>query len=90
MPSAHPPVSSRVVVFGRAGCHLCDDAQDVVGRVCEAMGEPWTKVSIDDNQALLTAYGELIPVVTVDGREVARYRITDEELRLALRVPHRW
>ena len=54
------------------------------------MGEPWTKVSIDDNQALLTAYGELIPVVTVDGREVARYRITDEELRLALRVPHRW
>jgi hypothetical protein len=89
MPSAHPPLSSRVVVFGRAGCHLCDDAQVVVGRVCEALREPWTKVSIDDDPALLTAYGELIPVVMVDGREVARYRITDAELRSALRVPHR-
>jgi len=50
--------------------------------------EAWTKVSIDDDPALLTAYGELIPVVTVDGREVARYRISDEDLRSALRLPH--
>jgi len=89
MPSAHPPSSTRVVVYGRTGCHLCDDAEVVVARVCAAYGESWRKVPIDDDAGLLTAYGELIPVVMVDGREVARYRITDAELRSALRVPHR-
>ena len=88
MPSAHPPSCPRVVVYGRVGCHLCDDAGVVVTRVCGALREAWTKVSIDDDPALLTAYGELIPVVTVDGREVARYRISDEDLRSALRLPH--
>ena len=58
----------RVVVYGRPGCHLCEVAEDVVARVCRAAGARWEVISVADDPQLLALYGELIPVVTVDGR----------------------
>lgn len=84
MPSAHPTLPTRVVVYGRSGCHLCHDAEAVVARVCRQRGIDWRAVAIDDDPALLTAYAELIPVIEVDGVEVARWRITEQELHAAL------
>ena len=87
MPPAHPRLSPRVVVFGRGGCHLCTDAEAIVAAVCDEVGETWAKIAIDEDPALRTAYAELIPVVTVDGVEVARYRIDARVLATALEHP---
>lgn len=75
----------RVVVYGRPGCHLCEVAEDVVARVCRAAGARWEVISVADDPQLLALYGELIPVVTVDGRQVAVYRVEEAELSAALR-----
>ena len=75
----------RVVVYGRPGCHLCEVAEDVVARVCRAAGARWEAISVADDPQLLALYGELIPVVTVDGRQVAVYRVEEAELSAALR-----
>jgi hypothetical protein len=79
----------RVVLYGRAGCHLCDEARAVVAAVCADAGEPWAEVDVDAPPApggrdLFEAYGERVPVVEVDGVEVARWRVSERALRALL------
>ncbi len=71
----------RVTLIGKPDCHLCDDARLVVEAVCP---EGFEEISVFDDPSLFDAYAELIPVVLVDGRQVAHWRITRAELRAAL------
>jgi hypothetical protein len=77
-------VSARVILYGKPGCHLCDDARAVVERVCADLGEAYEEVSILDDPALLDRYGEEIPVTLVDGRQISFWRIDEDRLREAL------
>ena len=81
-PSAGAP---RVELLGKPGCHLCDDARPVVARVCEAAGVAWAERDISASAADTERWGELIPVVIVDGEEHARWRVDEARLRAALR-----
>ena len=74
----------RVVLLGRAGCHLCDEARVVVADVCAALGERWTERDVDDHPDLRARYSDLVPVVLVDGGEVGHYRVDPGKLRRAL------
>jgi glutaredoxin len=82
----------RVVLYGRAGCHLCDDARAVVEAVTAESGATWTEVDIDaaaahDGGVLQREYGEQVPVVTVDGVPRGFWRIDAGRLRKALAAP---
>jgi glutaredoxin len=84
----------RVVLYGRAGCHLCDDARDVVAAVAAESATGWEEVDVDaaaahDGGALRREYGEEVPVVTVDGVPRGFYRIDPDRLRRALAAPPR-
>jgi len=57
---------SRVVLYGRPGCHLCDDAR----RALEAAGIAFEEVDVSRDPALEAEYGVLVPVVEAGGREV--------------------
>lgn len=74
-----------VTLIGKPGCHLCDEARAIVVSVCAETGTPWREVSILDDDALADAFWQQIPVVQVDDRTIAFWRITAEELRAALR-----
>lgn len=76
---------ARVTLLGRAGCHLCDEAEAVVARVTADSGDGWLKVNLDEAPDLQKQYAEKIPVVFVDGREIAYWRISERTLRTALR-----
>lgn len=75
----------RLVLVERPGCHLCGPAREVVERVARECGEEWVGVNVDANPELLAAYGELVPVVLVDGIERGHWRLDEAELRRALR-----
>lgn len=79
----------RVVVYTRQGCHLCDDAIAVVQEVCAQRGEQFVTVDIDADPDLVNAYGMEIPVVTVDGVKIARFRIAPRALIRALKKRRR-
>ncbi len=44
-------VTARVTLYGKPGCHLCDDARAVVAQVCADLGESYAEISIDDDPA---------------------------------------
>jgi hypothetical protein len=86
-PAAPQAPVPRVTLYGREGCHLCDDARAVVEEVCAELGESWTEVDIDTDPALQDRYGEEIPVTLVDGRQHDFWRVDPDRLRTALRGP---
>ena len=79
--------AARVVMYGRPGCHLCEQAAEVIARVCDDLGETWVEVSIDGDDALREEYGEEIPVTLVDGRRHDFWRVDEARLRAALLAP---
>ena len=72
-----------LTLYSRPGCHLCDEMKAVVQRVVHAEPTPVTveEIDISTSAELEARYGLEIPVLLVDGRKVAKYRVTDGELR---------
>jgi hypothetical protein len=80
----------RITLIGKPGCHLCDDARLVVGRVATQTGAGWRELSILDDPALAELYREQIPVVLVDGEQHDFWRVDEERLRAALSGRRSW
>ncbi len=83
--------TARITLVGKPGCHLCDDARDVVGAVVGELAEdpaaPRIEVeekSILDDAALHERYVEEIPVVLINDRVHNYWRIDPVRLRTAL------
>ena len=73
-----------VTLYTKSGCHLCEAVEQVLARVRRDVHFDFIKRDILDDADDRTRYGELIPVVLLDGREVARYRMTESQLIAAL------
>ncbi|WP_291040565.1 glutaredoxin family protein [Herbiconiux sp.] len=77
-----------LALIGKPGCHLCDDAREVVRSVIASLdGEvdvSMTELSILDDPALLHEFAEEIPVVTIGGRVHTIWRVEPARLRTAL------
>ena len=77
----------RVTIYSRRGCHLCDEMKEVVHRV--TAGSATGKMTIEEidistDPALEALYGEEIPVLMVNGKKVAKYRVAEGQLRRML------
>lgn len=81
MPRRRRPVP-EVVVHTRAGCGLCRRAEELVRR--EARGCTVRHVDIDADAELQRRYTVRVPVVTVDGVEVAELEVAPGEVRAAV------
>ena len=65
----------EVVLYSRPGCHLCDEAREVL--IAEQARTPFelSEVSVEGDDELELAYGIRIPVVLVDGVERFEYEV---------------
>jgi glutaredoxin len=68
---------ARLVLYGKPGCHLCDDARTVL----ELVGAPFQEIDITTDDALHAAYLERIPVVTLGGKERFELFVDEAALR---------
>ena len=78
-------MSRRLTLYSKPGCHLCDEMKHVIDRVNAR--EPFTLdiVDISTDPQLIELYGLEIPVLLIDGRKAAKYRVTERELEEKLR-----
>jgi len=75
---------TTVVLYGREGCCLCDDAREILQRVQRERPFMLDERDIDSDDALLRAYLERIPVVTIDGVEAFELFVDESELERRL------
>jgi hypothetical protein len=78
-----------LTIYSRPGCHLCDDMKAVVKRVVQDVDDVSDRASIKEvdistDPALETLYGLEIPVLLIDGKKVAKYRVTEDALKRLL------
>ncbi len=82
------PRRSRQVIaltlYSRPGCHLCDEMKDVVRRVAQSVPLQLEEIDISTSCELEDRYGLEIPVLLVEGKKAAKYRVREEELRRIL------
>ena len=77
----------RITLLSRPGCHLCDDARKVIVKVADDLGVTWEERDITQSEADLREYWERIPVTLVDGVQHDFWRVSEDRLRRALRLP---
>ena len=72
----HSPTLPTVLLYARDGCHLCEETRDQLQALLEERvrrGEPIARVrevDIDADPELKARYGDLIPVLALDGTEL--------------------
>lgn len=74
-------------LYTRAGCGLCRRAEDLLR--AHAPQAQLELVDIDGDEELVRRYGVRVPVLEVDGVEVAAYELTPREVRRAVRTARR-
>ena len=73
-----------VTLYGRPGCHLCDDARAVLERVRAQRPFRLEEVDIEADPALHARYLERIPVIALDGEDLFDFFV--DEAQLAARL----
>ena len=75
---------TRLTLYGKPGCHLCEEARAVVDDVRARHPFELEEVDITRDPALEAVYRERIPVIAIDGREVLELVIEATELERCL------
>ena len=74
----------RLTIFSKPGCHLCDEMKSTVHRVLSTHSKAASisvdEIDISNDAMLLERYGLEIPVLLIDGKKAAKYRVTEAEL----------
>ena len=70
----------QIDIYSRPGCHLCDDAKEVVERVRRRFPFSLRVIDIETDPELEKAFGEQIPVVFINGNKAFKYLVDEHEL----------
>jgi len=75
-------MNTELLLYGTSGCHLCDEAQELL----KALGNvTWHEIDIADDDTLLARYATRIPVLArPDGSEIG-WPFGKDELRTFLK-----
>ena len=76
-----------VTLYGRPGCHLCDEARAALERVRATHPFRLAEIDIETDDELFKRYLERIPVVTLDGEELFEFFVDERALRERLERP---
>ena len=73
-----------VTVYTRDGCHLCAEAIARASRIAADTGSAFATVDVDADPEDQAEYGDLVPVIMIDGVVHGYYHVDAERLRAAL------
>jgi len=75
----------EVVFYTKAGCHLCEDARDLLEEVAEGTEYVLTEIDIRSDMEVFERYRYRIPVILINGEVLLEGRIDALELVRAFR-----
>lgn len=77
-----------LTLYAKPGCHLCDEARDVVDQVLGEFDGRVTleEIDITEDARLQRKYGEEIPVVFVGERKHSQWQVDPARLRDRIRT----
>lgn len=79
-------MNTQVVIYSRANCHLCEEAEKNVREVLEEIHFGLEVIDINGDQELESLYSEEVPVITINGDVHDYYKVDKQRLLKALRA----
>ena len=75
---------TQVTIYSRQGCHLCDDAKNVLESLREELNFEIEVINIDENAELIKLYSDQVPVIHIDGIHHDFYKVDPTRFRSSL------
>lgn len=75
----------QVTLLGRANCHACIEAEVDLFRICGEIGIELSIIDVDSDPELRAEYGDMVPVILINGEEHGYWKVDEERFRAALR-----
>ncbi len=69
-----------ITIYSKADCHLCELAKEVIERCRQKVDFAVEIIDISQNPELLERYRDDIPVILLDGNEIARHFVRERKL----------
>jgi glutaredoxin len=79
-----PAADHHVTLVTRSGCHLCEDAEELLRRLSGEVGFGYTEIDVDADPARQAEYSDRVPVILIDGREHGYWRVEEARFRAAV------
>lgn len=70
----------KMILYSKPDCYLCDEMKDVIANLKKESDFEFEEINIELNEILFDKYKEKIPVLMLNGRMIAKYRIPREKL----------
>jgi glutaredoxin len=70
----------HITIYSKPDCHLCDVAKGLVERCRQKIDFALEVVDISKNPELCERYRNDIPVILLDGKEIARHFVRERRL----------
>ncbi len=74
----------QLTVYSRAWCHLCDEMLAALQPLREEFGFGMEVIDVDERPEFEACYGERVPVLVIDGRELCHYQLDTPAVRAYL------
>ncbi|HYA29260.1 MAG TPA: glutaredoxin family protein [Acidobacteriota bacterium] len=73
-------MTTKLTLYSRKECCLCDAMKAVVRQVAEKVPIDFTEIDVDSDTELQAKFGNEVPVLFVEDRKAFKYRMTVSEL----------
>ena len=83
--STEPP-QTQVTLYTKAGCHLCEEARDMLEDIAALTSYELTEVDIRRDPDIFEQYRYRIPVIIIDQETVLEGRIEFRDLAKAFHL----
>jgi glutaredoxin len=78
------PNDHQVTLITRAGCHLCEEAEQLLRQLAGELGFGYREVDVDASAVLQNEFSDRVPVILIDGKEHGYWRVEEPRFRKAL------
>lgn len=77
---SNKPGKTKVVFYTKAGCHLCDDARDLLEDLAADIPFELTEIDIRTDMGIFETYRYRIPVIIINDQAIVEGRIVQQDL----------
>ena len=81
-------MNTKVVIYSRVNCHLCEEAAEIVREILEEISFELEVIYIDGDQELERLYGEEVPVTLINGAKHDYFRVDKKRFSEAILRQH--
>ena len=75
---------TTITIYSRRGCHLCDDAENILESLREELKFEIDVINIDEDAELIKLYSDQVPVIHIDGIHHDFYKVDPLRFRSSL------